>query len=89
MRLSFANQPAPMPVGVIKECGVWEAIAAIRNCEYHGAGGIDLHLSSLDPEYRNADSIRKIVNASSLPILALHYNMQTTKTVVDNIRKML
>lgn len=74
MRPSFANQNAPVLAGVIKERAVWDAIAAIRNCEYHGATGIDLHLSCLEPQYQNTESLQKIIKASSLPILALHYS---------------
>lgn len=75
MRKSFAAVPAPMLAGVVKERTPREAIARIRNCECHGATGIDLHVSCLADEYKNVDSIRTIVNACRLPILALHYKL--------------
>ena len=75
MRKSFVKTSTPMLAGVVKEQTPGNAIAAIRNCRYHGATGIDLHLSCLDEPFRTVDSIRSIVNASALPILALNYNL--------------
>lgn len=37
------------------------------------ATGIELHLSALEPEYRNVESLREIIAASALPVLALNY----------------
>ena len=59
MRKSFAKVTSPILAGVIKEKTPDDAIAAIRNCEYKGATGIDLHLSCLDSQYQNMDSIKK------------------------------
>lgn len=75
MRKSFSKVPGPMLAGVIKEQRPETAISAIRNCEYKGATGIDLHLSCLEDKFRNVDSIRHIVNSSRLPVLALNYNL--------------
>lgn len=74
MRASFAQAPAPVVVSVIKERTVKDAIGAIRNSEYAGAGAFDLHLSTLDPEFKNVSSIGQILQATSLPVLALNYN---------------
>jgi len=74
MRMSFVNQPSPLLIGVINERTVRDCIAAISNCQYHGATGIDLHLSCLDEDAKNVESIRRIVSATSRPILALNYN---------------
>lgn len=76
MRNSFAHQPSPLKIGVIREENIRSAIAAIRNAEYHGAGGIDLHLSCLKDENRNAAALRKILSAASRPVLALNYNQK-------------
>lgn len=75
MRKSFAKVTSPILAGVIKEKTPDDAIAAIRNCEYKGATGIDLHLSCLDSQYQNEDSIKKIIDATRLPVLALNYNL--------------
>lgn len=64
--------PAPAVAGVIREKTAAAAIAEITNCMYDGADMIDLHLSCL--ENNDVDYLRKIVNASKLPILALNYN---------------
>lgn len=79
MRKSFANVNTPMLAGVIKERTAANAIAQIKNCEYHGATGIDLHLSCFDDEFKTVDSIKTIVNSSRLPILALNYNLSYDK----------
>lgn len=74
MRPSFAYGPSPMIVGVIKQRTVRDAIAEIKNGETRGARGFDLHLATLDEEFRNVESIKQIVDATDKPILALHYN---------------
>lgn len=73
MKKSFAGQPAPVLAGVVKERGIYDSIAAIKNCEYHGAGCIDLHLSSLDEEARTVEGMRRILREASVPVLALDY----------------
>lgn len=74
MRASFAHAPAPVPAAVVKERNVRDAINAIRNCEYAGAGAIDLHLSCLEDPYRSEESIREILACTRLPVLVLNYN---------------
>lgn len=75
MRKSFSKASEPMLVGVVREQSPESAISTIRNCQYKGATGIDLHLSCFEDKFRNIDSIRNIVNSSELPILALNYNL--------------
>ena len=74
MRKSFVNNPKPILADVIRERTPREAIAEIKNYALHGARGADLHLSCLDEQYRNVESIAQIVNNSKLPILGLNYN---------------
>lgn len=74
MRPSFAFGPSPMIVGVIKQRTVKDAIAEIKNGEVRGARGFDLHLATLDEEFRNVESIKQIVDSTDKPILALNYN---------------
>jgi 3-dehydroquinate dehydratase len=62
--------------GVIRERSLKAAIAAIRNGEINGATAFDLHLSCLDEEYKNPDSIREIVSSTDKPMLALNYNQR-------------
>ena len=74
MRPSFAFGPSPMIVGVIKQRTVKDAIAEIKNGEINGARGFDLHLATLDEEFRNVESIKQIIECTDKPILALTYN---------------
>lgn len=67
---------APAVAGVIRERTVRGAIAEIKNCVYDGADMIDLHLSCL--EERDAESLKKIMASSKLPVLALNYNNTPT-----------
>lgn len=76
MRPSFAHGPSPMIVGVIKQYTVIDAIAEIKNGEANGARGFDLHLDALKPEFRNVESISRIINCTDKPILALNYNKE-------------
>lgn len=64
--------PSPVLAGVVKEKAVRAAIAEIKNCMYDGAGMIDLHMSCL--ENTDTDTLREIISASKLPVLALNYN---------------
>lgn len=72
MKTSLSRLPAPVLAGVVREETAAAAIAEIKNCMYDGAGMIDLHMSCL--ENSDTETLAKIVNASSLPILALNYN---------------
>ncbi len=74
MRKSFAKVKSPMLAGVVKEKTPETAISEILNYYQLGATGIDLHLSCLADEYKNVESIKRIVDVSPLPILALNYN---------------
>ncbi len=71
---SFASPTSPLLAAVIRQRTVKEAIAAITNAQYHGATGIDLHLSCLDDEYKNTKSIEEILKFCKIPVMALNYN---------------
>ena len=74
MKMSFANQQAPLVVDVIKETTVRKCIAAMRNGEYAGAMGHDLHISCIEESERTEEKLRSIIEASRRPVLALNYN---------------
>ena len=67
--------PAPALAGVIREKTRNQAIAEIKNCLYHGADMIDLHMSCL--EDRSIETLKAIINSSKLPVLALNYNSKS------------
>ena len=73
MRKSFAKNESPLLIGVVREKTIRGALAMIRNCEYHGATALDLHLSCLDEDARTVESLSRIVEATRLPILGLNY----------------
>jgi len=68
----LSNLPSPVMAGVIKEKTVRAALAEIRNCMYDGAGMVDLHMSCL--ENTEVETLKAIISASPLPVLALNYN---------------
>ena len=70
--MKLSQIPAPALAGVIRERSVRAAIAEIKNCHFDGADMIDLHLSCLDED--SEETIKKIVDSTKLPILALNYN---------------
>lgn len=72
MRKSIAKLPSPVLAGVVRETTTRAAIAQIKNCLYDGAGMIDLHMSCL--ENNSVEELKKIIDSTSLPILALNYN---------------
>ena len=72
MKTSLSHLPAPVLAGVVREETAAAAIAEIKNCLYDGAGMIDLHISCLNDS--STESLKKIIDASTLPILALNYN---------------
>ncbi len=63
---------APAVAGVIREKNTVAAIAEIKNCMYDGADMIDLHLSCL--ENNDISTLRRIIDSTNLPLLALNYN---------------
>ena len=83
MRASFAHAPSPLVIGVIRERTADDCIAAIRQNEYAGADAYDLHLSVLDEEFRNEESIRKILQCTALPVLALNYNQNYARETYE------
>lgn len=68
----ISHLETPVLAGVVREKTVNSAIAEIKNCMYDGAGMIDLHMSCL--ESMDINSLKSIIGASKLPILALNYN---------------
>ena len=72
MKKRLSELTALALAGVIREKTSKAAIAEIKNCMYDGADMIDLHISCL--ENRGEDTLKAIMSASKLPVLALNYN---------------
>jgi hypothetical protein len=69
----LSNLQAPAIAGVVREKTIRSAIAEIKNSTYSGADMIDLHMSCLDS--CDTDTLKAIISASKLPVLALNYNI--------------
>jgi 3-dehydroquinate dehydratase len=72
MKRKLSQLTSPALAGVVKEKNVKAAIAEIKNSMYDGATMIDLHLPCL--EDTSIDALKKIIDSTGLPILALNYN---------------
>lgn len=66
--------PAPAVAGCVRERTAKAAVAEIKNCYYDGADMIDLHLSCLEDS--SVETLKKIISASPLPVLALNYDQR-------------
>ncbi|MBQ4050967.1 MAG: type I 3-dehydroquinate dehydratase [Oscillospiraceae bacterium] len=73
MKTSLAKLPSPVLAGVVKERTAAAAIAEAKNCLIHGAKMLDLHLSHLDKT--DVETLRTVIFAMKLPVLALNYPM--------------
>lgn len=72
MKQKLSQLPSPALAGVVREKSICGAIAEIKNCMYDGAAMIDLHMSCL--ESADVESLKKVMESSKLPVLALNYN---------------
>lgn len=89
MKTSLAKLPSPVLAGVVKERNAAAAIAEAKNCLIHGAKMLDLHLSHL--EKTDVETLRTVISAMKLPVLALHYPMAdstiTEEERIDSFRR--
>ncbi len=72
MKKRLSTLTAPAVAGVVREKTKQGTIAEVKNCIYHGADMIDLHLSCLEDSCE--ENLKAIVDSCKLPILALNYN---------------
>ncbi len=79
---SISHLPSPVLAGVVRESDSNAAIAGIKNCHLRGAGMIDLHLSCLQDT--SEANLRRIIAASKLPVLSLHYDRTCDWQVVGH-----
>jgi len=73
MKRTFLNKPYPMVTALMAGQTPQELIAESRNAESDGADGIAIELYDLKPEFRNAESLRRIVDAVNLPFMFIFY----------------
>ena len=73
MNKNISKLLSPALAGVVKAPNEARAKADIKNCHYAGADMIDLHMSCLDNS--DVEALRRIINSTRLPVLALNYNI--------------
>ncbi len=74
MKKSFAYGKSPMIVAVIKERTPRDVICKIREAEFAGARGFDLHIPYLNKEFQNIEALKTVMQSTDRPILALNYD---------------
>lgn len=73
-KCSFTESGDPIILGVLKERTADATIEQIKRCEAAGATAFNLHISLLAEESRKPDSLKRIFEAASSPVMAVHYN---------------
>lgn len=73
MKLSFLNKPYPVITGILAGQTPEELMAESRNAEFDGAHGIAVDLYDLKPEFRNAESLKTVVDSVRLPFMFYFY----------------
>ncbi|MBE6554324.1 MAG: type I 3-dehydroquinate dehydratase [Ruminococcaceae bacterium] len=71
MKQKISELPSPVIAGVVNQRTQAGVISEIKNCIFAGASIIDLHLEWL--AHLEEQELKKIMDSSRLPVLALHY----------------
>ena len=87
MKHKLSQLTPPALAGVIRERSARAAIAEAQNCMYDGATMLDLHLSRL--ESTDTETLRGIMEACKLPVLALYYPGSTVPTEEERTAALL
>ena len=84
MKLSFLNQNKPLLTNMVRDETTGKCIAAVKNAIYDEADAFGLHLSCLKPEYRNAESYKRIFAAmGQRPVYLTSYRGQSNENLSD------
>ncbi len=89
MKLSFLNKPYPVITGIMAGQTPEELIAESRNAEFDGAQGIAIDLFDLKPEFRNAESLKGIIDSVRLPFMFYFYRNDRWGKPADDERQEL
>lgn len=87
MKLSFLNRPHPVITGIFAGQTPQELIAEARNCEFEGACGVAVELGDLKPEFRNAESLKPVIEAVNLPFMFVFYRNDRQQKLDDDARQ--
>ncbi|MFA5561517.1 MAG: type I 3-dehydroquinate dehydratase [Eubacteriales bacterium] len=80
---SLLQQPPPICIASIRQPTKDLAISNILNAQAHGARGINLHLSFLDEQYQNYDSIKEIISYTTVSAAILNYSVKLDGSVMS------
>lgn len=87
MKRSFLNQSHPVVTGIFAGQTPAELIAEAKNCEFEGADGLAVDLLDLKPEFRNADSLKSVIDAVNLPFMFVFYRNDRQQNLGDEARQ--
>lgn len=77
MKRSFLALPRPAVVCILGEPTVEASLATIRNGEYDGARAFAVHLRALGEGNLTAENLRRIIEGTAHPVMALLYRGET------------
>ena len=75
----YTTQKAPLLNGSVKRSTPDEVIAAIAKMEADGATAFNVHLTSLNTQYRNYESFKKIADCTEYPVMAIAYGDESNR----------
>lgn len=75
----YTTQKAPLLNGSVKRSTTDEVIAAIAKMEADGATAFNVHLTSLNVEYRNYESFKRIADCTDYPVMAIAYGDESNR----------
>ena len=75
----YTTQKAPLLNGSVKRSTPDQVIAAIAKMEADGATALNVHLTSLNTEYRNYESFKKIADCTEYPVMAIAYGDESNR----------
>lgn len=86
MAKKFSDLQDGSIISSIRQRKLEDALFDIKDSEEQGADGFLLHVELLDEEFRNIESIKKIIDSTTLPLMVLNYRKEKDVTIEDDIR---
>ncbi len=87
MKHSFLDRPSPVITSIMGGQTPEELIAQARNSEFSGAQGIAIDLADLKPEFRNHDSLKRVIDSVELPFMFFFYRADRWEGLDDENRQ--
>ncbi len=87
MKRTFLNQSKPVVTGIFAGQTPQELIAEARFAEFEGADGIAVELCDLKPEFRNAESLKPVIDSVNLPFMFVFYRNDRQQNLDDDARQ--